>query len=273
MILSATARKAMRTTTLPVLARIRRLEGIHSDEECYIFGDGVSVKYFDLDVFNDRVGLAVNAFPIHRDFHKTMTRYWMISEPWFFWTPLFKSNGKPMASLASRHRWLRPWRHHIAGVNKIINVTNFPLQYRRSTYYFFDKFPSRKTDKIRYEKSWFAGSIDSAISLAIYLGFRKATLVGFDYTHTPSMSGHWYELGQGSKTALGSEPYNFRFFSRALEHINLETLTLTRQKTFLSSIAYGDFCGRVPRFRENTELLNEEDMQCLALNPNYRIYE
>ena len=48
-----------------------KLEDKHLGEECYIFGDGVSIQHYDLENFNDKIGIACNHFPFHKDFKKT----------------------------------------------------------------------------------------------------------------------------------------------------------------------------------------------------------
>ena len=61
-----------------------RIENIHEGESCYIFGDGHSIKYYDLSNFNDKVGIACNHFPFHKDFNKTNTKYAILIEPYYF---------------------------------------------------------------------------------------------------------------------------------------------------------------------------------------------
>ena len=42
--------------------KIFKLENKHFGEECYIFGDGVSIKNYDLENFNDKIGIHVIIF-------------------------------------------------------------------------------------------------------------------------------------------------------------------------------------------------------------------
>ena len=35
----------------PILSKVSRFKNKHQGETCYLFGDGVSIKYFDLSLF------------------------------------------------------------------------------------------------------------------------------------------------------------------------------------------------------------------------------
>ena len=47
-----------------------KLKNKHLGEECYIFGDGVSLKYFNLNKFNDKPSIVSNNFIFHKHFNK-----------------------------------------------------------------------------------------------------------------------------------------------------------------------------------------------------------
>ena len=48
----------------------KQIRGKHKGEECYIFGDGLSLKYMDLSFFSDKPAIACNNFIFHKDFKK-----------------------------------------------------------------------------------------------------------------------------------------------------------------------------------------------------------
>ena len=41
---------------------------IHKGKTCYIFGDGPSIKYFDLSRFDDYIGISCGNQIFHKDF-------------------------------------------------------------------------------------------------------------------------------------------------------------------------------------------------------------
>jgi hypothetical protein len=255
----------------PLHYQVGPLRGRHGGEECYIFGDGVSIKSFDLHHFNDKPAIAVGVMPHHVDFAKLDVRYWILPEPMFFWPAIHRG-----AYISRRHRktfqdFFRP-RHVLPkSVMSFLNVTNFPTGLFHNVRYVFDKFPrDRRFTHSSSSIDFFAGSINASLSLALYLGFSRAYLVGFDYTHEPATAGHWYETGMGIPQEFDS--YNEEFFSWISQWMEVITVTPEQQQTRLASIDYQSLTGAVLSYRENSELLTQADMQALAMWPDYRIF-
>ena len=46
----------------PLLSKIHPYKDIHKGESCYVMGDGVSVKWFDLSAFSDKIAIVCNFF-------------------------------------------------------------------------------------------------------------------------------------------------------------------------------------------------------------------
>ena len=95
----------------PVLSRIQSLENAFIGSDCYIFGDGSSIKNFDLSVFGDKVGIAVNAFPRHKDAHLTDVRFWIVAEAGFFLPPVLRTRQNPISTYANRVRFQSFFKH------------------------------------------------------------------------------------------------------------------------------------------------------------------
>lgn len=251
-----------------------RLENLHAGQECYIFGDGSSIKKFELSAFADKVGIAVNAIPRHRDARQLNLRYWIVAEAAFFLPPVFPSPKNMAKGFWNRLRLQSFYRRQprdSADLVQITSITNLPGLWRNHTYYFWDRLPRRRRDhRSPRTDSMFAGSICAAITLAHYLGFRKAILVGMDKTHNPRTSHHWYE-----NTTPIISPQILRdreFFETMMKHIEIVTVTPTPQSTELPSVDYKSLTGRDLCYRENVELLTREDLEILALNPGYNIF-
>lgn len=67
------------------LREIERYRNLHIGEECYIWGDGISVKYFDLGLFSDKISIPCSHLPFHKDFHKLNVPYaFYIENLWFY---------------------------------------------------------------------------------------------------------------------------------------------------------------------------------------------
>lgn len=269
-------RKLVWIASYPILRRITDLEDLHSGQECYIFGDGSSIKRFDLSAFGDKVGIAVNALPRHRDAQTLNIRYWMIAEAGFFLPPVFRSPKNSAKGYRNRVKLQSFYRRQPRDTTELVQITsisNLPGLRGKKTYYFWDRFPRRKSDHDSpRSSSMFAGSICAAISLAHYLGFARAFLIGIDNTHNPGTSHHWYENVTPISSPQIPGIYHREFFETMMKHIEIVTVTPTPQSTEIPSIDYQSFTGLTLRDQENSQLLAREDLEILALNPRYKIY-
>ena len=48
----------------PILSKVSRFKNKHQGETCYLFGDGVSIKYFDLSLFSDKISFLLEKYNI-----------------------------------------------------------------------------------------------------------------------------------------------------------------------------------------------------------------
>lgn len=256
----------------PFLRRIRRFEGIHRGEDCYIFGDGASVKLYDLSLLCDKPGIAVGCMPRHIDFSKTDVRYWMLPEPMFFWPALRKREYASRKTRRLYQNFYRPQEMVDREIVTFLDVTNFPTGFMRNTYYVFDRFPkNRRFDSVKDNIDLFAGSFNASLSLALYFGFKRAFLIGFDYTHNPPTAGHWYEVGSGIPQDWNS--YNDEFIAWISQYLEIVTVVPAPQKTKLQSIEYENLTNGSLQYRENNALLSSDAMDVLDLIEDYRIFK
>lgn len=259
----------------PILSRVKQLDNAHLGADCYIFGDGPSIAHFDLAAFSDKIGIAVNAFPRHKDAAKANLKYWVVAESAFFLPPVFSKKKNRAKSLRRRLQFQRFYSPPIDGLENLIHfvsLTSFPFRFRKNTQYFFDRFP-RTYRKLTYRpgNENFEGSINAAISLAIYLGFSRAYLVGFDYTHNPPVGGKWYGINKTSVAKPNLQGYNWSFFDQISRSIELVTVTLTDQSTYLKSITYSALTGKSLARKRNNEILKPEDLD--TLSTHYPVFE
>lgn len=77
-------KKFILAISLPITKKNHKLYNKHEGESCYIFGDGISIKYFDLNKFNDKISIVGNYIPFHNDFEKLNAPYCVMSAPFFF---------------------------------------------------------------------------------------------------------------------------------------------------------------------------------------------
>src|SRR4051812_38379284 len=63
---------------------LARYSNAHQGGTCYIFGDGPSIKWFDLGLLNRHPAICCGMIPFHRDFHRLDVRYAAFVAPWIF---------------------------------------------------------------------------------------------------------------------------------------------------------------------------------------------
>ncbi len=110
------------------LNKISRFQNQFAGQKCYIFGDGVSLKWFDLQNFSDRVSFAFSMIPYHPQFNCLDARFLFLVEPyWFypkFFTDLVIADGSmPIISSDYRKRFLEQYPDK----NFILNLSNYPV--------------------------------------------------------------------------------------------------------------------------------------------------
>jgi len=241
----------------PMLSKVHRYKDIHKGESCYLIGDGVSVKWFDLGVFSDKITIPCGLIPFHNDFNKMLVNYLVLIEPWWFYpwerdppiTGKYKSNPRQLA--------YREIINNHPDKDFFISLSNYPVLSSKNITYLFRGFhDDRLPDNfIANRINCLDGSLRASISLAIYMGFEHVYLVGFDYTHVPSHFLHWYEKGEGILSL--HKDYEKDFFEIAKDFIDITTITLDGSSDFINSITYKKHTGREPTYRENTELISE----------------
>lgn len=256
----------------PELGRIQRFKDIHKSEACYIVGDGISLKWFELDAFPTLPSFALSYLFFHKQASALRPTYGILSEPYYFY-PYFRLPWPPRTMW--RNRVQAEYRRLIdlhSEVNFFVNLSNFPVLRRRNVVCLYRSIPNAQfsTDCLTNDEECFHGSLRTGISLAIYMGFTTIYLIGCDYTHCPSRSLHWYEKGRG---VVGEHPaYNQTFFSLAEKYANVTTITLDGGSDVLPHLTYEEFTGRSPFFRENTELAERHHLELLSSWPGYKVF-
>jgi hypothetical protein len=253
------------------LGKIKKFHDIHKGESCYIFGDGVSLKSMDLLRFSDKQAIACNYFPFHKEFVALSCSYCVVCAPYFF-SPFGGYEPVQKRHLLDMSKLYRELIDKYPDKNFFIHLSNYPFLSADNLYYMYKDIPDDclPADFISKRISCFGGVMNTAVMLAIYLGFDHVYLAGFDYTHVPSRVLHWYEKGQGVFSP--HENYNKIFFEIVKEFIDITTITLDGTSDFINAVTYKKHTDLDPVYRENIDLADERYLQVLATWPGYSIY-
>ena len=256
----------------PILKKTNKFKDIHKGESCNIILNGVSLKWYELDAFSDKISISVALTPFHKDFNKLNVKYAILSEPWWFYR-YWKTYTTP--SKIIKNNVQKAYREIISSNQHIeffLNLSNYPVIRGKNLNFLFRNIYDNSLPKnfISNRIDSFHGQIRTSILLAIYLGFESCNLIGGDYTHIPSRSHHFYEKGKG--VLIEHSDYNADFFEIAKEFINIKTITLDGTSENLEYIKYEDYTNRQPFYRENTDLVSEKHLNILDTWPGYNIY-
>ena len=258
----------------PILSKVSRFKNKHQGETCYLFGDGVSIKYFDLSLFSDKISFSLGKIQYHKDFRFLNCKYCLMLEPYYFY-PFFRLKMPPHTLWRNNiQKIYRKFIDYNKGINFFINFSNYPMLWNSKVDYLFYKFPDQK---FKFEEECnlkgvnvFQGSLRSSITLAIYMGFKEIFLVGCDYTHEKALSRHWYEKGEGTMRSDGE--YDKKFFNIATKYSKITTITLQGKGNVLRAINYNDYTKKVPEYRENIDLSDISNLKTFAEWPGYKIF-
>lgn len=257
----------------PVLSRIHQFKDIHKGESCYLFGNGISLKYFDFTKFNDKTTIGCTFLPFHKEFDRLKCPYVLFTDSFQFF-PLHRvvSESKKFFINKVGSEYMKAIARY-KDKKFFLDVTNYPVTwaYKNIIYEFQDIFDPRLADDFISKKfNCFAGSLRAQILLAIYMGFDEALLAGHDYTHHPSRSLHFYEKGTGVRNSLSR--WDEEFLSFAKKFIRIKTMTLDGKSETLDYITYKEYTGAEPVFRENNEIVEDRYLKALSTRPGYLIY-
>lgn len=261
----------------PILNRIYSLKNLHIGELCYIFGDGVSLKWFDLASFSDKPSFALNKILFHKQAKYLNVKYNLFLEPYYFY-PYHWDKDETTVNITGKkffkNNIQKKLREIIKKQQSIIfftSLSNYPVLRDSNVYYLYKIIndPNCAFLKECYlnDQNIFNGSFRCAIALAIYMGFKEITLVGCDYTHKVSRSHHWYEKGQGTINKISE--YEKFFLNIANKYAKLITITLDGKSSFLPAQTYFEFTGKEPKFKENYDLMDKSMLDTLSKNPWY----
>lgn len=250
---------------------LKRFSNLHKGETCYIFGDGPSIKWFDISLFNDYPSICCGMLPFHNDFDKLNIQYCTNIEPWLFVPKLVQPKilhgFRPMAAEYIKFIKRSPDKHFF------VSLSNFFSLSGNNVNYVFRRLPKirNRTDEMLSHFDLFGGSFYAALTLAYYLGFSKIYLVGFDaWTIQPARNMRFYELGEGEishNTNLATD-----FLEIIKKEADIYTISYDGESRNVKNISYQNYTGKPPIFKENHEIMDDYYLKIMASYPGYKIY-
>ncbi len=257
------------------LEKNKQFKDIHKGESCYIFGNGSSLKHYDLTLFNDRVSIGCGALFSHNDIKEIDLKYYYISHPLFFynfWKHPYRGKYEKnrTGSFYRRKMKNRPDVQYFTSLSNYFGIQGKNINY---VYHFGQANNLNIGNQMDSVFTMMTGALSGMMGMALYMGFKHITLVGCDYTSIPQKDGHFYEFGEGADLET-DDVLDEAILNAFSEIVNINSITLDNKYKgrVIPSISYYDFTNSVPIYKENSEMVSAEDLLELdSLNMNYKI--
>jgi hypothetical protein len=248
------------------IGKNKRFKDLHSGESCYIFGNGVSIKYFDLREFNDRVSIGCNMLFTHRHIHELDLKYYYIGHPFLFykyWKNPYshKYQSNLMGQLYRKKIQLNLHTEYFTSLSNSLGLKGENINY---LHHFGSQHSSFKSVDLTNSFSPMEGGLDGMLGLAIYMGFKDIILVGCDYLSFPIMYWHFFESGV-KKDWNNDKVYKKEILMSASKEADIKILTVDNEhkSDILPCISYFELTNKKPKYKENTQLVLADDLTSL----------
>lgn len=236
---------------------LKKIKNKHQGESCFLFGDGPSIKYFDLSKFDKHIGISCGMQAFHKDFSKLNIKYYSLIEPFLFypdWLIIFKK----YQYLKKHTIIVEEFKNIIKESQDItffVNLSNIPVLRGRNVSYVHKILVDKNEELYFKENSPFSGSFHSCLYLAFLMGFSKIYMVGFDgWTRQPMLSKRWYEKGRIKYKKINNLEHEiFDFLNKRIDIYNV---SLDGTACNINNILYEDYCKQKPFFKEAKEIIN-----------------
>ena len=178
------------------LREFENFKNIHLGESCYIFGDGPSIKSYDLKNFSKKKSIIVGYLFAHKEFKSLNCRYSILLEPAYFnfiliilkkFFIFLRFEKNIFKTIFFRISIIKFFKKQISTNKNIIffiNIINFFMKKNKRICFISNKLNLTLNEHFKLKKNeinFLKSSLRFSISLASYMGFKKVYLVGFDY--------------------------------------------------------------------------------------------
>jgi hypothetical protein len=230
-------------------ARLAELRGTRSGH-CYIVADGSSSRFIAPSHLEGKEIIAVGAVPSIEGFVMNPKSFWVFPEP----EVLLSSTVAQILGIMARRSFGPPtpfltWRqfgHFSKGFGQVaqlcgestsvVHLTNYlSISRKNKRYAIFRSLPAG-LDNFKILDP-FRGSLQSALTVALILGYSEVRLLGFDYLLDPPLTGHWYESRPPINTPELKGLYQ-DFFKQFQDAIQIKHVLLPGQSSQIESIQY-----------------------------------
>jgi len=244
---------------LSMIRRNIKLKGMHTGETCIIFGNGGSLKYYDLSVLPDLPIICTSYSLVDKRLTELNVRYWVVTDPYILYTFWFKSSSRKLLRNLRLpiFKKMALQNTEITVIASLTNCYSFIRKMKNIIYFHHFDIRSPLSFDLSENFNSCTGALDLMIGVARYLGFSKVILLGCDYLASPKLEGHFYG---DSVPFIGIDDPGYA--SRISNIVgDLEVLTIFPkgyESHFFKSASYGEYFGCTEKYQSNSEFIDTE---------------
>ena len=269
----------------------KKLRNIHRGEDCFIFGDGNSIRNYDLRNFSRNKSFITKYLFTHKQFKYLHFKYSTCMDPFFFNS--FINFPLRLFRLDYYKKNLFNnflFRYLIAKSYKKLILENKNASFFISFYNIFF-FKNERIYKIsednnlilnaffKFSKNQFnfyKSSTRLALSIANFMGFRNIYLIGFDYLEDYQNQNkiHWYETYSNLGRLNKISNYENFFFKKIMTNkkSNIILINKTGKHNLLPCISYKNFCTRNHIYIKKRDMMTNKYKDIFKLTTQYKIW-
>ena len=264
--------------TKTILKKNIILKDIFYGQECYLFGNGASIRKFDLKNFSNKKSIVCGWLFLHKDYKFLDVISDIEMHPGIFF-PFWKNPYKKKIEFNYINHIFKKKKRVLKSNYFITSLTNLLglIKYKNINYvyhYGLKKFNKEYTDPLK-QFSLMENSLYAMVGMASFMGFKKINLVGMDYLLDNPVIGHFYEnfetLSSSKKHVTDDNKYFFDFFSKKIEFTFISSTNLNT--SFLNTISYENFFKKKQLDYKNNQIISLDDLKLLnKTNVRYKIF-
>jgi hypothetical protein len=258
----------------PFVKKNKIFKNKHLGETCFIFGNGGSLKYYDIDKLPDNPSIVCAHSLIDNRLKKMNIKYLAITDSYILYPFLF--NTSPQIRKIQTNKIKKIFWDSVRGYNKGITIftslTNiYASFFKRLNINFFHHFEMKESNScdLSGDFSTCHGALDVMLGMAQYMGFSKAIVMGCDYLGTPIMQGHFYADGRHKphySSKHHEEGYsNYRQRVKAVGK-DIETLVILPEGVTSPDFnydSYENYFGLEKNYRDNFDFIDQKYIELL----------
>lgn len=261
-----------------ILKKNRNLKNSQLNKSCYIFGNGASIKSFDLKFFDNLPAFSCGWLFLHNDYHKLNVLCDFEIHPGIFF-PIWKNEYSKKIEFNYLNYIFKKKKRFEKTSYFFTSLSNYPgLIFYKNIFYLYHfgyKTFDKKYTNPESKFSLLENSLYSMIGVAYYMGFKKIYLVGMDYLFEKPINGHFYEKSHHeipfNKKNEDKNKYFFDNYQNDMEFILIKSKN--NSNSFLKTLSYTELFKTDELKNFNQDIIDINNLELLnKTNLKYKIF-